>query len=70
MPEILSVTSMRGRPSARGMIWNPVTRPVPASHTGIAPMKASTWAMSSPPVRMFDVPQADRAIARGHSPAS
>ena len=50
------------------MISNPVTRREAASHFGCAPIRASAWAMSSPPVRMLLVPQADRATARGQSP--
>src|SRR5581483_11692843 len=65
------VTAMRGRRrSLSGMMRKPVTRPVPRSQTGSAPISASTSAISSPPVRMFDVPHADMAIERGHSPAS
>ena len=52
------------------MISNPVTLPLAASQVGRTPMNASTWATSSPPVRMFDVPQAVTAILRGHSPWS
>jgi len=36
---------------------------------GRAPISANACATSSPPVRMLAVPQADNAIARGHSPA-
>ena len=50
------------------MISKPVTRPEGPSQRGRAPMSASAWAMSSPPVRMLDVPQALSAIARGQSP--
>ena len=42
------------------MISKPVTRPDGPSQRGRAPMSASAWAISSPPVRMFDVPQALR----------
>ena len=48
----------------------PVTRPDAPSQTGRAPISASACAMSSPPVRMFDVPQTVSAIAFGHSPSS
>ena len=68
-PEIRKVTSTRGRPrTAAGITSNPLTRREASSHTGRAPISASAWAMSSPPVRMFDVPQAEIAIARGQSP--
>ena len=43
---------------------NPVTRPLAGSQTGRAPISASAWAMSSPPVRMLAVPQAESASAR------
>ena len=49
-----------GRASASGMISKPVTRQLAGSQTGCAPISASACAMSSPPVRMFDVPQAER----------
>ena len=63
-PEMRSVTSTRGRPSfASGMISKPVTRQLDGSHTGLAPMRASACAMSSPPVRMLEVPQAERPSA-------
>ena len=66
-----SVTSTRGRFSSdSGMTSMPVTRPDAPSQTGRAPISASACAMSSPPVRMFDVPQTVSAIARGHSPSS
>ena len=38
--------------------WSP-------SQTGRQPISASAWAMSSPPVRMLAVPQADSATCRG-----
>ena len=61
-----SVTSTRGRSSTlAGRISNPVTRPLPGSHTGRAPISASAWAMSSPAVRIFAVPQADSATRAG-----
>ena len=70
-PDTRKVTSTRGRfNSLRGVIAKPVTRPEVSSHNGRAPIRASAWATSSPPVRMLAVPQADSAIARGHSPAS
>ena len=60
------MTSTRGRSSTEaGMISNPVTRPLDRSHTGRTPISANAWAMSSPPVRMFAVPQADNATRAG-----
>ncbi len=41
-----------------------MTRPLAASQTGRTPISASAWAMSSPPVRMLAVPQADSAMPR------
>ncbi len=65
------MTSTRGRfNSDNGVMAKPVTRPEVSSHNGRAPIKASACATSSPPVRMLEVPQADSAIERGHSPAS
>ena len=70
-PETRNVTSTRGRfNSDSGVIAKPVTRPEVSSHSGRAPISASACATSSPPVRMLAVPQADSAMARGHSPAS
>ena len=44
---------------------------MPGSQTGRAPISASAWAMSSPPVRMFDgAPGGQRRSARGQSPWS
>ena len=64
-----SVTSTRARPSfASGMISYPAMRSDPGSQVGLAPMKAMAWAMSSPPVRMFDVPQTERASERSGVP--
>ena len=64
-PDTRNVTSTRGRSSTEaGRISNPVTRPLDRSQTGRTPISASAWAMSSPPVRMFAVPQAESAIAR------
>ena len=39
-----------------------------ASQDGRTPISASAWAMSSPPVRMFEVPHADSTTARGQLP--
>ncbi len=65
------MTSTRGRPStSAGTTSKPVTRRDAASQVGRTPISASAWAMSSPPVRMFDVPQAESAIARGQAPCS
>jgi hypothetical protein len=63
-PEIRSVTSTRGRFSIANRNDLEAGDPPrsPASQTGFAPISASAWAMSSPPVRMFDVPQAVSAI--------
>ena len=47
------------------MISNPVTRPLDRSQTGRTPISANAWAMSSPPVRMLAVPQADSATRAG-----
>ena len=47
------------------MISNPVTLPLARSQTGCTPINASAWATSSPPVRMFAVPQADKATRAG-----
>jgi hypothetical protein len=70
-PEMRKVTSTRGRARrASGMISKPVTRQLVVSQVGLAPTSAMAWAMSSPPVRMFDVPQADRPSAVGNSPWS
>ena len=65
-PEMRSVTSTRGRSSTEaGRISKPVTRPLAPSQTGRTPISASACAMSSPPVRMFAVPQADSASRAG-----
>lgn len=70
-PEIRKVTSTRGRPrTASGMISYPVTRREAMSQTGFAPISAKAWAISSPPVRMLEVPQAVRPKEDGHSPWS
>ena len=66
-PEMRSVTSTRGRPSlASGHdleAGDAARRRCPTS--GCAPINASAWAMSSPPVRMLEVPQTESAKARG-----
>jgi hypothetical protein len=49
-------------------ISNPVTRPEAWSQTGLAPISASAWAMSSPPVRILACPRQVSTIAFGHSP--
>jgi hypothetical protein len=68
-PEMRKVTSTRGRASfASGMISKPVTRQLVVSHVGFAPTSAMACAISSPPVRMFDVPQADRPSDFGNTP--
>ncbi len=65
-PEIRTVTSMRGRPSSSsGMTRRPLTRREAGSHSGSTPMSASTSAMSSPDVRIADVPQTERPTERG-----
>src|SRR5579883_3320167 len=70
-PEIRNVTSTRGRSStAAGRISNPVTRPLAASQTGRAPISARAWAISSPPVRMLAVPQAESTTRSGQEPYS
>ena len=48
----------------------PVTRQLDGSHTGLAPMRAIACAMSSPPVRMFAVPQTESTSERGQAPCS
>jgi len=70
-PEIRSVTSILDRPSsAAGTISNPVTRRDASSHTGRQPISARTSAMSSPWVRMAEVPHTARPTQRGYSPSS
>ena len=70
-PEMRNVTSMRGRPSSsRATTSKPVTRRDASSHTGRTPIRASTSAMSSPCVRMAEVPQTVRPTLRGYSPVS
>ena len=65
-PEIRTVTSIRGRPSsASGIGSSPMTRRDAASQTGSTPSRASTSAMSSPLVRMAEVPQTDRPTDGG-----
>ena len=55
-------------PTSAGRISKPVTRRDAVSQLGFTPMSASAWAMSSPPVRMLAVPQADSAMRRGQAP--
>ena len=70
-PEMRSVTSILGRPSsASGRISKPVTRREASSQRGRQPMSASTSAMSSPCVRMAEVPHTVRPTQRGYSPSS
>ncbi len=47
-----------------------VTRRPPACHTGRTPSRARAWAISSPPVRIVDVPQTERPMLSGYSPCS
>ena len=65
-PEIRTVTSTRGRPSSSvGITSRPVTRREASSHSGRTPNRASTSAMSSPEVRMAEVPQIDSPTEAG-----
>ena len=48
-----------------GAEGKPVTLPLAPSQVGRTPSNASAWAMSSPPVRMFAVPHAERARRAG-----
>ena len=65
-PDTRKVTSTRGRPRMdMGSTSKSLTRQLPSSHLGRTPSKAKAWAMSSPPVRMVDVPQTDRPSERG-----
>ena len=52
------------------MTSTPESRRDASSHTGRTPMSASTSAMSSPDVRIADVPHTDRPTERGYSPVS
>ena len=55
------MTSIRGRPSSdAGTTCRSMTRRDASSHTGVTPISASTSAMSSPAVRIAEVPQTDR----------
>ena len=54
-----------GRAWPAGSISKPVTRQLAGSQSGLAPISARAWAMSSPPVRMLEVPQAERPMAFG-----
>ena len=69
-PETRNVTSTRGRPSTAERQHLDAGHPAGcrASQTGRQPISASACAMSSPPVRMLAVPQADSATWRGQSP--
>lgn len=70
-PEIRTVTSIRGRPSsASGIGSRPVTRRDCSSQTGVTPSSARTSPMSSPDVRIADVPHIDSPTERGSSPVS
>ncbi|COX48612.1 Uncharacterised protein [Mycobacterium tuberculosis] len=70
-PEIRTVTSMRGRPSSAGCMGaRSMTRREASSHTGRTPSSASTSAMSSPAVRIAEVPHTDSPTDRGHRPCS
>jgi len=65
-PEMRTVTSMRGRPSSSaGTTAKPVTRREASSQTGRQPISARTSAMSSPCVRIADVPQMVSPTQRG-----
>ena len=70
-PEMRTVTSIRGRPSsAAGMTCRSLIRRDASSHTGVTPISASTSAMSSPAVRIAEVPHTDRPTDCGYSPVS
>ena len=70
-PEIRTVTSIRGRPIfSNGSIAKPVTRLDASSQVGAQPMSASTSAMSSPWVRMAEVPHTVSPTAAGYVPVS
>ncbi|MNJ47651.1 hypothetical protein D3C77_428150 [compost metagenome] len=57
--------SMRGRPSsAAGIASMPITRPA-ASHCGMKPITASTWASSMPKWRMVSTDQRVKASLVG-----
>jgi thiamine pyrophosphate-dependent acetolactate synthase large subunit-like protein len=58
-------TGMQASHTGRGIDLSAI-----ASHCGLTPIRASACAISSPPVRMFAVPQAVTSIARGQSPWS
>ncbi len=61
-----TVTSMRGRPSsARSITSSRATRRDASSQTGRTPSSANTSAMSSPDVRIADVPQTHSPTLRG-----
>jgi hypothetical protein len=65
-PEIRTVTSIRGRPIfSNALTVKPVTRREASSQVGSQPISASTSAMSSPWVRMAEVPQTVSPTARG-----
>ena len=69
-PEMRTVTSTRARPSsASGITSRSITRPFSSCHTGRTPSSHNTSAMSSPWVRMFEVPQTVMPIARGGAPS-
>ncbi len=66
-----TVTSTRGRPSsATGTTVNPVTRREASSHTGRQPSSHSTSAMSSPWVRIAEVPHTVSPTLAGQPPVS
>ena len=65
-PEMRTVTSIRGRPSSSsGTTSSPLTRRDASSQRGRTPISARTSAMSSPDVRMADVPHTERPTERG-----
>ncbi len=69
-PEIRTVTSMRGLSSSSSDTTSrPVTRRDWSSHTGRTPSSANTSAMSSPAVRIADVPHTDSPTDGGHWPS-
>ena len=68
-PEMRTVTSMRGRSSSSSEITSrSTTRREASSQIGRTPSSASTSAMSSPELRIAEVPHTDRPTDVGHSP--
>ena len=71
IPDTRNKTSTRGRPRRlNGKTRKSTTRPDTSSQTGSHPHRHKACAMSSPPVRILEVPQTTKAILRGYSPCS